>query len=117
MKFVRVQTHNQHDCKVGISDDGRFMTDRRVEDRIGYIVSVLAKAPTGFGSVSEIIEKLNKQYPGANYTHNDIYPQMLRAVEAKLVNHTAGGVWRLAPRGTDAWKALKVINKQARSKK
>lgn len=116
MRFVRVQSHNLHDCKVTYAN-GRISTDRHVEDRIGYIVAILGKTPTGFSSVNEIVERMNEKYPGAHYRYSDIYPQMLRAVEAKLVVHTAGGTWRLAPRGADAWKQLKQVNKQARSRK
>ena len=106
MNFQVTQSHNLHDCEVGVSEDGRHQIKRRVDRRIGVVVELLGKAPSGYGTIQQLTDGFNKKFPGSVYTANDIGYAVQRAVEFGLVTHREGGSWKLANRGKDAWKAI-----------
>ncbi len=111
MGFQIRQSHNLHDVEVGTSDDGRTEVRRHVQRRIGFIVSILAGRPRGVDTISQLVELLNKKFPGSAYTFNDVAPSVRKAIEVSLVLRNAGGGYRLAPRGQEAWKALNKVTR------
>ena len=93
MNFNVIQTHNNFDCEP-IQVDDRNGMKRRVDLRIGYIMTVFGHVPTGFSSASSIVERLNDLHPGANYKYGDILPTLKRMETLGLVSRE-GGVWNL----------------------
>lgn len=106
MNFQVTQSHNLHDCEVGVSESGRHLIKRRVDRRIATVVELLGRAPTGYGTINDLVDGFNKKFPGSVYTSNDVSYAVGRAVEFGLVTHREGGSWKLASRGKEAWKAL-----------
>lgn len=106
VNFQVTQSHNLHDCEVDISESGRHLIKRRVDRRIGVLVELLVKAPSGYSTISEITEAFNRKFPGSVYTDNDVRYAVQRAVEFGLVTHREGGAWRATPRAKAAWKSL-----------
>jgi hypothetical protein len=106
VNFQVTQSHNLHDCEVGISDAGRHQIKRRVDRRIGVVVELLVKSPTGYATISEITEAFNRKFIGSVYTDNDVRYAVQRAVALGLVTHREGGAWRASPRAKEAWKSI-----------
>ncbi len=90
MNFNVVQTHNKADCEPH-HEGGRYGMIRRVDKRIGYILTVFLQTPTGFSSLGPVVERINKLHKGANYRYGDIYPTVLRMKEVGLIRQTASG--------------------------
>lgn len=111
MNFNVVQTHNKFDCEPLDGSDRHGMS-RRVDLRIGYIITVFAQSPTGFNSVGDVVNRLNKLHKGAGYTYNDVYPTILRMKGVGLISQRASG-WFLSE---DARAKYSAITKNLRGK-
>ena len=106
MRFQVSQTHNKQDCEVSV-DGSRIAVTRRVDQRVGFIITVLGKSPFGFKSVQSIVNRLNTSFKGASYTYNDVYPTLLRMRdEAGIVKHTSAGAWVLTPKAREVWSKI-----------
>jgi len=104
MRFQVSQSHNRQDCEV--SKDGRIEVTRRVDLRIGYIITALGSTPFGFKSIQALVDKLNRTFKGAHYTVNDIAPTLKRMRdEAGIVKKTANG-WSLTPKAREVWNKI-----------
>ena len=111
MNFNVVQTHNNFDCE-STTKDGRSGMSRRVDRRIGYIITALGQTPAGFQTVSHLVTRLNKLHKGAAYRYGDIYPTLIRMGTVGLIRRDSGGAWILTDKAREKFQA---INKNLRS--
>lgn len=111
MNFNVVQTHNKFDCEPHHTG-GRYGMSRRVDLRIGYIITVFGQTPTGFASIGHVVERLNKLHKGAGYTYSDIYPTIQRMKSVGLISQRQTG-WFLSD---DARAKYNAIVKNLRGK-
>jgi len=98
MGFNVTQTHNRYDCETAHSS-GRYGMNRRVDLRIGYIITVFGQTPTGFKSVQSVVDRLNRTYKGAGYNKNDVRHALHRMRdELGIITLTSSGGWVLSPK-------------------
>jgi hypothetical protein len=100
MNFNLSQTHNKFDCEPAHSN-GRYGMVRRVDLRIGYIITALSATPSGFNTAQNVVDKLNRSHKGAGYTYNDVYPVLRKMVAVGIVSDNGG--WKLTPKGKATW--------------
>lgn len=106
MNFNARQTHNRFDCEYS-KDGGRHTMIRRVDLRIGYIITAFGETPSGFVSVQAVADKLNRMHKGANYTFNDIYPTLVRMRDqAGIVENHTDGSWTMAPKARSIYSKI-----------
>jgi hypothetical protein len=97
MSFNVTQTHNRYDCETAHSS-GRYGMNRRVDLRIGYIITVFCQTPTGFKSVQSVVDRLNRTYKGAGYNNNDVRHALHRMRdELRIVTYTSSDGWVIKP--------------------
>lgn len=105
MNFNATQTHNRFDCEPS-HGGGRYGMTRRVDLRIGYIITVFGQTPTGFTSVQAIVDRLNRNHKGAGYTYNDVYPTLLRMRDEAGIVTFRSGTWALSPKAKEVWSKI-----------
>lgn len=97
LNFNARQTHNKFDCEPE-HRNGRYGMNRRVDLRISLIIDVFGQTPTGYTTISALVERLNRMHKSAHFTYADVYPTIRKMMTVGLVVEKASG-WSL---GRDA---------------